>query len=430
MGDVYAWAIDNEHDITDALAKCVDLCFRVAKAPFGTESMLGPLLPFMALVHDDGLPSWNDRKDVRDAPDSSWLVIEEACKRENQARLLGRGLERLGRFASTLLVSSFATTPGALLHTADCLAAISFESAEVVLRDYAKSALADPGLAQLPIERLCELVEPIAQAGGPNPIRRALRRHLSGEAALTEAQVRGHRERIVGDLGILRLAAIRQAIERALAARVGIEKIETPSIRHALSMLNNVEVHRRQLRRMLTASLAGDSAWRLRHPRTKAWFARHPKLDRELWLKGIETRDAIAGVGEIRIAIETDPLEALKLGTYVGSCLGRGGNLEYSAAAVVLDINKQVVYARDPRGSVVGRQLLAISEADELVCFAVYGTAKVEQLEPLFRNYDRVFASRLGLAVFGRADSADDYEIAPVLSREWWDDGAWHEVAR
>lgn len=34
MGDVYWWALDNEHDITDALAHGVDLCFRIAKPPF------------------------------------------------------------------------------------------------------------------------------------------------------------------------------------------------------------------------------------------------------------------------------------------------------------------------------------------------------------------------------------------------------------
>jgi len=47
-----------------------------------------------------------------------------------------------------------------------------------------------------------------------------------------------------------------------------------------------------------------------------------------------------------------------------------------------LDVNKQVVYARDPHGAVIGRQLLAISEADELVCFSVYATAGPALLEP------------------------------------------------
>ena len=138
-------------------------------------------------------------------------------------------------------------------------------------------------------------------------------------------------------------------------------------------------------------------------------------------------RGEIEGVGEIRVAIEKDPLEALKLGTYVGSCLGRGGHLEYSAAAVVLDINKQVVYARDVRGSVVGRQLVAVSEQDELVCFSVYGSAKPTLLEPLFRDFDRALASKLGLPMFG--PNSDDYVIASILSHEWWDDSAWSDVA-
>lgn len=425
MGDVYLWAVANEHNVTDALAKCVDLCFRVAKVPFRTNAVLGELLPCMALVYDDGLQSWNDRKTVRDAPDSSWLALEDACKRYNQVRLLGRGLNRLGQFAGRLLVSAFATSPGALLQTADLLASISFESADSVLKEYGRSPLADPGLTDAPLEKLCELITPIAQSGGPNPIRRALRLHLCGEERLSDAQVRGHRERIVADLDVIRLAAIRQTVERLLAARVGLQTIATPTVRHAVAMLNDVDVHRRQLRRMLTATLAGDSEWKLRHPRSTEWFARHPNLDRELWLKGIETRGQIEGIGEIRIAVESDPFEALKLGTYVGSCLGRGGNLEYSAAAVVLDVNKQVVYARDERGAVVGRQLLAVSEADELVCFGVYGIVRAELLEPLFRDFDRAFAAKLGAPLL----SNDEYVIASVLSHEWWDDSAWTAIA-
>jgi hypothetical protein len=153
-------------------------------------------------------------------------------------------------------------------------------------------------------------------------------------------------------------------------------------------------------------------------------FARHPKLDRALWLRGIETRGEVGGGVEVRVAIDTDPLEALKLGTYVGSCLGRGGNLEYSAAAVVLDVNKQVVYCRDKRGSVVGRQLVCVCESEELVCFGVYGSAKAEVIQPLFREFDQAFASQLGVPLFR---GSEGYEIASILSHEWWDDSAWVE---
>ncbi|HEU0029872.1 MAG TPA: hypothetical protein VFQ53_04510 [Kofleriaceae bacterium] len=422
LGDVYYWAVANEHDILDALAHCLELALRVAKPPFGTTSVLGDVLAHIAV----NLETWEERRLVEHAPDASFVVLEDACKRANQARLVGRGLNRLSQFAPALLVSSFARAPGALVQTADLLAAISFESAEALLVAYGRSPLADPALADASIERLCEMIAPIAQAGGPNPVRRALRQHLSGERTLSDAQVRGHRERIVAELDVIRLAAIRQAVERMLAARVGIERIAGPTVRHAVAMLDGVDVHRRQLRRMLTATLAGDAQWRLRHPRTQAWLARHPKLDREVWLRGIETTGRIDGIGEVTLAIESDPLEALKLGTYVGSCLGRGGHFAFSAAAVVLDINKHVVYARDARGAVIGRQLVAVSEADELVCFSVYGTASLERLEPLFRAFDQAFAAQLGLPLYG---SDDEYVIATILSLDWFDDTAWREVA-
>ena len=423
--DVYGWAIHDSRDGADALARCVDLCLRVAKAPFATESSLGATLSAMALLYADGGHD-PDRRAIRDAPESSWLALENACQRENQSHLLARGLHRLARFAPTLIASTFPTNPGALLQTADAVAAVSSEQAERLLKQYLASPLADPSLADAPLDRLCRLVDPIVKAGGPNPIRRALRRHLSGEKALTDAQLRGHRARIVADLGILRLAAIRQSIERALAARVGLESIETSTVRHALAMLTHVDMHRRQLRRMLAATIAGDRDWRLRHPRTKQWFARHPRLDRDAWLAGIAVCGELPGIGPVRVAIEPDPLEALKLGSYVGTCLGRGGGLEYSAAAVVLDVNKHVIYARDTQGSVIGRQLIVLSEAEELVCFGVYGSARTAVMEPLFRQFDVAFAAKLGVRLFNRR--SPDYEVASILSHEWWNDIALEDL--
>ena len=116
------------------------------------------------------------------------------------------------------------------------------------------------------------------------------------------------------------------------------------------------------------------------------------------------------------------PVEALRLGTYFGSCLSVGGAFDYSAVAVALDVNKQVVYARNRRGSVIARQLLALSEADELIAFAVYPLSAPAAVKRLFARYDRAFAAALGLAL-RRGDG--DYTVAEVIPSNWWDDGAW-----
>src|SRR5207249_2644440 len=124
----------------------------------------------------------------------------------------------------------------------------------------------------------------------------------------------------------------------------------------------------------------------------------------------------------VSIRVERDPLEVLKLGTYVGSCLGLGGSFASSAAAVVLDINKQVLYARDDRNAVLARQLVAISDDDQLVPFSVYPLSTPLVLLRAFREVDRQLAAALAIEQV----SADQrYSIENILSREWWDDGAW-----
>ena len=396
---IHLWASLNDADIEATLVACSEICVRLAAPPFSTESRLASVYPLIV-----------DVRAVVAAPDASWIALEEACKRFNQERLVMAGLDCLAEVAPELLSTTFSTSPGALVQTAGSLAALSFPEAATLL-----APLATPIPARS-LAELCDFIAPIAAAGGPNPIRRALREHLDGTRLLSDEQLRGHHERIVAELGVVRLAAVRQAVDRVLAARIGSAQV-APPMRHALSMLHRVRANRRPLTRMLEAIAAGDASWRRRHPRSQEWLARHPALDVELWTTGIELRGELPDIGEVRLAIEQDPLEALKLGTYVGTCLGQGGAYEHGAAAAALDLNKQVVYARDARGAVVARQLLAISEADQLVCFEVYGSRAANTL---FRAFDRAFADRLGLPI-----SDGTYTIATLLSQTWVDDGAW-----
>lgn len=420
VADIYWKSCDDGRDYAAAIERALRFATRVARAPFAARPVIGPVARWLVWLDPQGLDA------LLAAPDASFLALERACRRENDARLLGLGLEVLSARQPDLVIAAFAKAPNALFATADALAALSRETQADVIAGYERTPLASASLASQPLEQLVDLVTPVAQAGGPDPVRRALRRHLAGERRLGDAQVRGHHARIVAALDEVRLAAIRQEAERALAARAQLGRIESPALRHALALLGEADENRRQLRRLLLAHLAGDHTWRLRHPETRAWLARHPRLDATAWLAGLTLRGQVEGLGEVTLTIETDPLEALKAGTYLGTCLGRGGGLSWSAAALVLDINKHVVYARDARDTVVGRQLLAISEADELICFTPYTASHTTALEPLFRDFNQAFAARLGLPVLGRnGDEGWSYEVASILSRQWWDDMPW-----
>lgn len=147
---------------------------------------------------------------------------------------------------------------------------------------------------------------------------------------------------------------------------------------------------------------------------------RHGGIDAQRWYDGVEIAVTLDDGEQVRLALEQDPLEVLKLGSYVGSCVGLGGSQSYSAIAVLLDANKQVVYARNARGRVLARQLIALSEKTELVVFAVYPES-AKALIPAFRKFDNTFARHLGVPLC----RTSDYEIALILAQDWWDDVAW-----
>ena len=257
--------------------------------------------------------------------------------------------------------------------------------------------------------------------GVQNPLPRKIREHFEGKRNLSENQVeRGMR---IGrqKLTLLRLQILEQITMHHLKRRMPVD-LSDPRQRHAIEMANVIDRNRRGLRRFLSRYLAGERDWLIRHPATQQWFRRHPRINPAIWLSGISLTAETPSHGAVHIKLETDPLEALRLGTYVGSCLSVGGLCDYSAAAVVLDVNKQVFYAVNPKGTVLARQLVAISDADTLVSFNVYPLRANESLKELFREYDLRLAESLGIPL---ADSESDYDIAPVLSQQFWDDGVW-----
>ena len=299
------------------------------------------------------------------APVTSFKRLEQACRRENDAWLIGRGTWTLTRHQAGFTTDCFLTDPARLFHAAKRLGAL------------------------------------------PAPMRDALMQAfplLPGEAPRAA------------------LARLEEAVTAALAAGFPPEA-RAQAEPHALQLQQLISDNRRALRKFLAAHWEGRTDYRETHPLTRRWRAAHPALDWDKWKAGL-TLTAETERGTLTLSTEQDPLEALKLGTSVGSCLGLGGAFTFSAAAVVLDLNKQVVYARDKCGAVVGRQLVAISEADALVCYEVYPLNAQDALGAAFREFDRRLAAALGLPLYSRAET-EDYEIAHILSHDWWDDGAW-----
>jgi hypothetical protein len=194
----------------------------------------------------------------------------------------------------------------------------------------------------------------------------------------------------------------------------------TRSSEHALRVVSSVRENRRGLRKFLKAYWGGDEEYLSHHPETLAWYRKHKAVSPAVWEQGIAFQSS-----PFSIQLERDPFEVLKLGTYVGSCLGVGGSFTDSAVAALLDVNKQVLYARDQKGRVVARQLVAISDDDQLVCFSVYPHGAGKHVKLLFREYDHAFAEALGVPLYVPRNDDAGYRISSVLSVYWWDDDSW-----
>ena len=360
----YLWQWDDPKELQSYLPSALTLTHRLCRPPFAKKNdSTEAATDFLA-----ELPPVQ-RERFLQAPDAGFKRLEQACRRDNDTTLIGRGTRALARHQAEWTVHCFEHDPERLFRAVKLL-------------------------GTLPAPRRDDVARMFMPSGG--------------EAAKAA------------------LARLQQAVIEALADSFPAE-VREQADKHALQLQQMIQENRRALRKFLTAHWEGRTDYRLTHPLTRRWLAAHPGLNLDLWQAGVVLRVGTEA-GTVTLSVEQNPLEALKLGTYVGSCLGLGGSFMYSAAAVVLDINKQVVYARNQRGAVVGRQLVAISEDNQLVCYWIYPLSAQKELSDAFREFDTRFASALGLPVYN-CDETEDYEIAHILSHDWWDDCAWNLMA-
>jgi hypothetical protein len=398
-------------EIHDRLPLVVDLLARVNRPPFDPDGDAARALGNLLRLPD------RHRRLILTATDASFLALDKACRRSNAATLIAWGLLSLVDGMPELVSDAFRSATGTLIRTARHLGVLSWPARAQLVRRCSDLALFGQSLDQASLPELLSTIEGAGVAEAVAVVPRALREHMIGRRQLSAGQLEGHVARVRRGLAACRLAVLRAAVDAQLARSVGAQQVDREAL-SALALLQDAEKNRRGLRRFLRAFLGGDREHLLRHPATQDWARRHPRIDLAVWIRGFERRIGSEAV----IRLEQDPLEVLKMGTYVGSCLGLGGGLTYSAAAALLDINKQVLYARNEQGAVIARQLLAISDKDELVPFAVYPASTGSPVQRAFDRYDTELASALGIA---RVDPTQAYEIENVLSQDWWDDGAW-----
>lgn len=368
-----------------------------------------------------------EQQAMQDAPDSSWLRLEEACASRNNAQLVEAGFDSLLRLAPAWTAACFACSAAKLCRVARLCGCFSDALRDRIAREFIQTLTTPAELCALPPGQAVERLDACCSPGCTPPVPRALREHLAGTRLLSEERLRHNHTRMMHGALLMQLEQLEQAALAALCTGFATDASEA-NVAHALQMRLHVMDNRRALSKYLRSALSGNTDYIAAHPRSHDWLRRHPTLNLSLWQKGIDFAVVgVEGLGSLHIAVEQDPLEALRMGTYVGSCLGSGGSFAYSAVANMLDINKQTLYARDENGRVVARQLAAITEANQLACFEVYPYPTRPAVQRLFARYDALWADALGMELY-RPGPDMDCTIVNVLSTYWWDDSPWDFV--
>ena len=122
--------------------------------------------------------------------------------------------------------------------------------------------------------------------------------------------------------------------------------------------------------------------------------------------------------GRILLTVETDPFEILFMGEYgFASCLSLRGSNAWSAVSNAIDIDKVILWAREPGGNVVGRRLLALTP-EGVLTFRTYTNRHGLALDKAFDEFVESYAAHCGVRVTHQGHSG------PLLSDRWYDDGS------
>jgi len=415
--------------IGNSLPRCEDrlpgfegVVRRLCAVPFATHGYAFESLALLACMADD---EWHA---IERAPVAAFRKLESATRRANDSALIAAGFRALTEHHPRMVAAGFAQFTVKLIRVARNLGSIPEAVHLTLFAVLAKQPVSTIDATTAAPDVLLDVVDALGTLGVEDPVPRRLREHVKGRRGLRPEQsardVSFVRERWPG----LQLDILNHLADKELER--GMNPVTRDArVRHALRMAAHSNQHRRAVRRLIRAHLTGESGFVERHPANRRWLTRHPRIDPVLWTCGIRMHREVGELGTIDLGIETDPLEVLRMGTHFGTCMGIGGFNAELTAAVALDINKRVVYARDAAGRIVARQLLALSESERLVCFSVYPRGAKRALVRLFRDYDLEFARQLGVCIHDPERdgyfASSDGGIAKIISWDFWDDGAW-----
>lgn len=237
-------------------------------------------------------------------------------------------------------------------------------------------------------------------------------RHFAGEKVLRRQSIEEVGAQMLEGLTAMRLRYLMERVDNELTLFGDA---------HAGLLRAGIRTGRQPLTRFLRAYSQGRDT-RLDHAANRQWLAKRPEFPLNAWLRPLRITLPVEGLGDVTLGVEGDPAELLRVGTYTQTCLAPGACNSANAVALLLDVNKRAVFARNSKGRFLARQIVAVGEGGRLVCHAVYPERSSKALEDFFQLYVEDWAMQMRMSI---ATSSDDETVAPLTVTRWYDDGLW-----
>ena len=364
-----------------------------------------------------------DRAALLAMPETVWQRIQPAVIGWSARQNITHALQHVTTLPPGCVPGMIAAAPLDWARVMIRAGALTCREAVEIWQNFREHPLVACDVTCMPLKDALVLVDAIRDS---HPRFPGVPEKLRGDLSAMPQHVQAHyRDELARNACRLRLAVLEELAEHALRRRfphLRTEKIKPHTLWLAAGMGTD---NRRPMRRLLQTCAkrqATRTRW-LAHPQNEKWLRSQPASRAQLWADGFTIERSLPDLGTLSIGPEDDLESLLRMGTDFGTCLSAGSFNSFSTVANALDANKRVIFARDERGRAWARQLLAITESGHLVCFPVYVRRRRKDFEQLFAAYDHTLAHLLRLPIW-RSYRAE-LSIAPLVCKEWYDDGFW-----
>ena len=266
----------------------------------------------------------------------------------------------------------------------------------------------------------------IDQVLGGRSVDEPTRRRLAAERVrlsdpvVVEARARHARAAIANQIRTAtdhyRLQALPRLLAEAISRIVGPvpPHVSLDYLTQALLLATSRGIDLGLLRRFLELVIDGGDL--RRWPENRQWRSQVAgRFDVDRWLEGFDVEVTLDGVS-YRCRTETDPLLALRMGSWFGTCLSLGGSNDASALTNVIEANRHIVYLVEAARGVVARKLIATTDDGRLLGYYTYAHEPSDELYTTIDATIAAFTASCGLTLGTRGKPAS------ITGAFWYDD--------